>query len=99
MSGERNLRWEVVLIFFKGLLLVFVLVAIWLIYEVTREGYSAWFIARFESEPKEGWDYWHAKRIRELLPSWLVAGGIALMIVSALLWTLFRSCKRLKAGR
>lgn len=43
-------------------------------------------MTRFESEPKEGWDYWRWKAIREALPSWIVVGGAWLSIFGFVLW-------------
>jgi hypothetical protein len=43
-------------------------------------------MTRFESEPKEGWDYWRWKAIREALPSWIVAGSIWLSAFGFVLW-------------
>jgi len=43
-------------------------------------------MTRFESEPKEGWDYWRGKVIREALPSWIVAGSIWLSVFGFVLW-------------
>jgi hypothetical protein len=95
MATSKHFGWEVSLIIVKVLFLLFVLAVAWVLYDIAKEGYSSWFMARFESEPKEGWDYWHSKRIKELLPEWLGVGAVALIIVSGIIWSIFRSFRRL----
>lgn len=51
----------------------------------------------FESEPREGWDYWKWKSIREALPAWIICGSVWLAFMGATLFMLWRSAKNVFA--
>lgn len=53
----------------------------------------------FESEPKEGWDYWRWKSIKEALPSWIVGGSIWLALFSVTLYYAYRNGRNLVRGQ
>lgn len=53
----------------------------------------------FESEPKEGWDYWRWKAIKEALPSWIIAGAIWSALMGATLYFTYRNGRNLLHGR
>ena len=55
-------------------------------------------LTTFESEPKEGWDYWRWKAIKEAMPSWIICGGIWLSLFGATLYFAYRSGRNLFLG-
>ncbi len=87
--------WELILLIIKSVLFLFLCAVAYVLYDVAREGFSSSLGSMFESEPKEGWDYWRNKKLKEILPEWILCGSIALLILGGLLWSMFRSVKRL----
>jgi hypothetical protein len=47
----------------------------------------------FESEPKEGWDYWKWKAIKEALPSWIICGTAWITVTGFILYLAYRNAK------
>lgn len=87
--------WELVLLILKTCLFIFLLLVFYVLFDVVREGFSSSLGSMFESEPREGWDYWRSKKIKEILPEWILSGSIAVLILGTVLWTMIRSVKRL----
>ena len=87
--------WELVLLLFKVVLFLFLVAVAYVLYDVAREGFSSSLGSMFESEPKEGWDYWRNKKIKENLPEWILCGFLAFLILGGLFWSMMRSLRRL----
>jgi hypothetical protein len=58
--------------------------------DVLDEGLMHTMTAAFESEPKEGWDYWRWKAIKEALPGWIMAGAIWLSLFVPIVYIAYR---------
>lgn len=98
MKSQRTapyFGWELILLFLKTCLFIFLLVVFCVLIDVAREGFSSSMGSMFEGEPKEGWNYWRAKKIKEILPEWILSGSIAFLTLGVVLWTMIRSVKRL----
>ncbi|TLD70281.1 hypothetical protein FEM03_13935 [Phragmitibacter flavus] len=76
----------------------FVVGATWFVHDVVQDGKRAFFFT-FESEPKEGWDYWYRKQFYNNLPSDIAFYLVVIILFTLLGWLWYRFGKDLSKRR
>ena len=71
-------------------MLVLVFMISWFLYTIVRDGISAQMMT-FESEPSQGWEYWHSKYRNEALRGWAVPILVAAIIIGTLVYGAIRT--------
>jgi hypothetical protein len=89
---------EILLLILKGGLFLFVIAVAYFLFDIARDEFNSSLSSRFESEPREGWQYWKEKEIKENLLEWAIGGIIAFCVLGLLAWSIIRSARRIRSS-